>query len=260
MIGYIVKSIFVTDKAQKKLYASFIVKQSRVSDKLHSFYHNLRDYTSSFNNINYITIDNVKEKSINLCGYIAEFYKQLFRGYIDDYDISVCIKIIKSPSFDEDYMDWEMETFARSINTQQGRKNIDFQPVKISENTDFQVIISPDYKDELFSFTDMRTIKEDFPKTYNNLQYKNSRGDDFINLYRSTIVVPIKINGKFVRRDLRNKMKKPDEKNLILGFLCIDSMKTFTTQEEIDIFSLGIEYAKSLGDSLYLFFEKLLTS
>ena len=254
MIGYIVRSIFVTDKAQKKLHDSFMAKQSRVADKLHSFFHNLRDYISSYDTDS-TTVDNMKEKSINICNYIAEFYKYLFKGYLGDYDISVCIKTINNLLQKNNFTEWEIETFARSTSTSQERHKIDSNPVKVSENSDFEIIISPKYNDDFFAFADMRTIEKDFLETYKK-EYINPRGNNFINFYKSTIVVPIRIDEKYIRQDIKKTLKIPKKRNLILGFLCIDSLKTFNTQDEIDIFSLGIEYAKSFGDSLYLFFEK----
>lgn len=258
IVTYIIFTIFSTDKAKKKIYASFLIKHQNSAEKLHSFYHNLRNYTSSIYSKENIVANDIKEINVNICNYIAEFYRQLFKDYLNNSDVFVCLKTIKPKTiFDSDYMNWEMETIARNISSSESRKKADNKPVKISENTDFQVIISDKYDDELFAFADMRTIQEDFPKAYNNLQYNNSR-KDFLQYYKSTIVVPIKIDGSYISKDLKNMIDKPNEKNFILGFLCIDSLKTFTTQEELDIFVIGTEYAKAIGDSLYLFFEKVL--
>lgn len=260
VILYIIRTIFNTSKAREEFELDYINRNTKLADAMHNYYHNLRDYTSSVYATQQLTIHDIKETCKNICGYIAEIYNSLFKGYLDDFTISVCIKLIKPESmFDENYMDWEMETIARNPATVQQRLKKDFELVKISDNSDFQIIISEKYKDDLFSFADMRKIEKDFLETYKT-EYKNSRGKDFINFYRSTIVVPIKIDGAHISKELISHTNKREKKNIILGFLCIDSMKVFESSYEKALFSLGVNYAKSIGDSLYLFFEKVLIS
>ena len=43
-----------------------------------------------------------------------------------------------------------------------------------------------------------------------------------------------------------------------MGFLCIDSMKVFESEEEQKVFQCAIEAAKAIGDSLYIYIEKIL--
>lgn len=256
--SYIVRKIFDVNTARQELEQSNFNSNGRIADAMHNYYHNLRDYTSSVYSTEELTIKDVKESCKNICGYIAEIYKSIFGSILGDNNISVCIKLIKTESmFDEDYMTWEMETIARNTATVQGRLKDDDKTVKIADNTDFQIIISDEYNDDLFSFADMRNIKDDFLQTY-KLEYKNSRGNDFIKYYRSTIVVPVKIDCTHISKKFATRLKKKDEKSFILGFLCIDSMKVFETLYEKNLFSLGVSYSKSIADSLYLFFEKVL--
>ncbi len=255
---YVIVKIFSTDKALDRIYSSYRSKQYTSADKWHSFNHNLRNYTSSVYSNNNIRKNDINEMSVNICNYIAEFYRQFFKDCLSCNDICVCLKTIKPKTlFDTDYMNWEMETIARSVTSSEVRKKIDSNSIKISQNTDFQIIISDEYEDELFAFADMTQIREDFPRVYNGLEYCNSR-KDFLEHYKSTIVVPIKIDGKYISKALRNKTQNPNEKNLILGFLCIDSQKVYIKPDELELFKIGVEYAKSFGDSLYLFFEKVL--
>lgn len=255
---YVVKSLLDTNKAKQEFDRDYSQKHHKVALRLHGYFHNLRDYSSSIYSVKTLTLEDVVDKCRNICDYIAEFYRALLGNCLGDDAVSVCIKLIKTESiFDEFYTNWEMETIARSTTTIQQRNNIDKNPVKISENSDFQIIISRKYQDELFSFSDMRNIDEDFLLTY-QIPYRNSRGEDFIKYYRSTIVVPIKIDGKHASQEVKIRIKNVSEKSLILGFLCIDSMKVFETEHEKKMFSLSVEYAKTLGDSLYLFFEKIL--
>ena len=255
VVSYIVKSLFDVNVARQELEQSDFNSNVRIADAMHNYYHNLRDYTSSVYSTEKLTIKDVKESCKNICGYISEIYKSIFGSILGDNNISVCIKLIKTESmFDENYMNWEMETIARNTATVQGRLRDDDKTVKIADNTDFQIIISDEYNDDLFSFADMTNIKDDFLQTY-RIEYKNSRGNDFIKYYRSTIVVPVKIDCTHISKKFAAQLKKKDEKSFILGFLCIDSMKVFKTLYEKNRFSLGVSYSKSIADSLYLFFE-----
>lgn len=260
VIFYIIKSIFNTNHAKLKLEENFFNKHDSLAAKLHTYYHNLRNDISSIETYKISSYTDVEDKCRNICNYLSEFYTNLFSDYLDGNSISICIKLVRPDTiFDENYNNWTMETIARSASTTQGRNNIDRNTVKISENTDFQIILSQTYPDELFCFADMTNIQNDFLHTY-KIPYLNSRGDHFLDYYRSTIVVPIKIDGRYISSNLKNRVSNSEKRDLVLGFLCIDSMKTFTTSQEKRVFSLGIEYAKSFGDSLYSLFEKVLIS
>lgn len=257
---YILKSVFDINRAKKELDEDYYNRNNHLSTVMHKYYHNLRNSISSMNQSEILSYNDIKEKCQNICDFLTEFYNTLFRNILEDNNICVCIKLIKTDSiFDENFNNWEMETIARSASTVQSRAKIDRKPVMVSSNSDFIVILSNEYKDELFSFSDMRNIQEDFFHTY-NCAYQNSRGEDFLKYYRSTIVVPIKIDGRYASNKFKNYNKDIDDKDLVLGFLCIDSMKVFETETEKNLFSIGIEYTKSFGDSLYLFFEKILIS
>lgn len=259
---YVVKSIISTSKAKIVLDKDYFFKNRKLSNVMHKYYHNLRNCISSLDTSKILSYNDVVSYCQNICNYLSDFYKALFNNILGDNTISVCIKLIKTESvFDENFNNWKMETIARSISTDQKRSKVDKDPVIISKNSDFKVILSDDYDDELFSFSDMRNIKEDFLKTY-KIPYENSRGDNFLDFYRSTIVVPIKIDGRYASKKFKlyNNNNNIEDKDLVLGFLCIDSMKIFETEIEKNLFSIGVEYTKSLGDSLYLLFEKILIS
>lgn len=256
---YVVRSIFNTSYAKMQLEREYSRKNKNIAVRLHKYYHNLIKITTSVSTLNILKYEDVVDKYQNLCDYLAEFYKTLFSEYLGDNTVSVCIKLVQTEMiFDEAYMNWAMETIARSASTIQKRSNIDDKPVKISENTDFQVILSDAYKDELFAICDMRNIKEDFLHTY-GIKYENSRGEDFLDYYQSTIVLPIKTDGKYIAKELMSG-EVQGKRSFVLGFLCIDSMKAFETEEEKNIFSVGIEYTKSFADTLYPLFEKILIS
>lgn len=256
-IGYAVKSIFDTSRAKRSIEESNFRKNINLAGLMHKYIHNVRTFTSQ---MYYINRNSVSDKAHIICDLIVEYYELLLSDYINDERVAVCIKTINSELLlDTDQLKWEMETLARSTSTKQDRCNFDGKSVKISENNDFKIIISPDYPDELFASPDMSNIEADFMSEY-GIPYSNSRRD-FHRYYASTIVVPIKMNGKnfTYTTHLTDKFGKMGGDNLILGFLCIDSTKAFTTDDEIEAFKCGIEYAKSFADSLYLFFEKVLT-
>ena len=257
---YIIKNIINISKAKMELDKDYFIKNSKLSSAMHKYYHNLRNCISSLDTSKILSYKDVVLHCQSICNYLSDFYKALFNNILEDYTISVCIKIIKTESvFDENFNDWTMETIARSTSTDQKRSRVDKNPIRISENSDFKIILSSNYKDELFSFSDMRNIKEDFLQTY-KIPYANSRGNDFLDFYRSTIVVPIKIDGGYASKKFKLYNNNIENKDVVLGFLCIDSMKIFETETEKNLFSIGVEYAKSLGDSLYLLFEKILIS
>lgn len=254
---YVARRIFNTAKAKELLENDYYNKNKMLAKVMHSFHHNLRNYISTLDEKAIMSERDLEERCKGLCDYIAEIYKTLFKAYLDDNNISVCFKVVK-PEFigDENYNNWKMQTLARSASTDQYRSGIDKQLVRIADNSDFKVILSKKYQDELFSFANMENIENDFLQTYKTV-YKNSR-PDFLKYYMSTIVVPIKIDGKHASTRLNNYITNLKNKDLILGFLCIDSMKTFDTVAEKNIFKIGVEFAKSMGDSLYLLFEKIL--
>lgn len=259
LVFYIVKSIFKTSYAKSELEKDHYLRNINLAKEIHKYFHNLRNYIESINVEKIISYSDVEEQGKTICNFVEKFYNTLFSGFLDKHNICVCIKLVKTNTlFNEDYNSWSMETLARSTSTPQDRFNIDKKLVKIEENSDFQIILSEKYPDDLFSFSDMSNIREDFLKIYET-PYKNSRGENFLDYYRSTIVVPIKIDGKFAP-NIINKYENIDNKDLILGFLCIDSMKEFKTSAEKNIFSVGVEYGKSFADSLYILFGKILQS
>lgn len=251
-ITYIVKKYFDFEKINLK-------KNMKVASKLHNYNHELRNYSSSAYFDGQCNIGEwIITTSKLLCSIIAELFNEILKKYLGENDVSVCLKLIKPQNvFDSNFQEWEMDTIARSANTLQDRNSIDSRSVKISENTDFQVIISDKYKDRFISFPDMTNIYDDFRAIY-NLEYKNSRGQEFSDFYKSTIIVPVSIEGKSAAHEIQDKMQNSKEQNFIVAFLCIDSMKIFATEKEKDAFKNATEYAKSIGDSLYIFFEKVL--
>lgn len=255
---FIIIPIFSTRRAQKRIVKKYFTKGKVIGESLHRFHHKLRDYISMASEEK--DNDNRTWNRLGelLCNSIYDIYENIFSDYlIDDQKISVCIKTIKANSIlDTDYMKWKMETFARSPATGPERTTNDETEILVSRNSDFQVIISDKYRNNYIAFADMTNIKKTFLNEY-KIEYDNSR-EDFYNYYQSCIIMPIEIDGSNASEEIKEILPNIKKRKLLLGFLCIDSMKVFNNDEEIEAFEMGTSIAKALADSLYPFFEQIL--
>ena len=252
---YILKRVFITDKAKEKLEIEYLNTSYRVAKKTHGHFHRFRDIIESTGSYNSVSKDYVKQVAVSICDSLAFFYSTLLEKYLDKYSVSVCIKLIDPNTMSEEDTDkWLLETLARSVSTEQSRNNMDKNKVLVSDNSDFGIILSDKYDCPYFACPNLEDIHEIFRKNY-NLEYRNSRVN-FIKHYRSTIVMPIKIDAKNLSSE-QNKISSTTNQSLYFGFLCIDSYKTFTTKNEKKAFDAAVEYAKGFADSLVLYLEKV---
>lgn len=215
-------------------------------EELHKYFHDFRDYLCSalFKSGNGEFIEPVMK---NICGGIEAIFKTIWKNE----KISVCIKkIVVEDNMNCDFHTWRVETIARSFSTKQSRNKNNKRPVLITENSDFLVIVSPDYEDTVFSCMDMTKVKQQFLNIY-KIEYRNST-PDFLKYYKSTIVVPIRIQVDKMNPEFIKPWMKSIDYHLI-GFLCIDTEGIFSGSETQ--FDTGIEVAKALADSLYKLFE-----
>lgn len=248
--------VFRINRAENRIRIEVYKSEIKLGNKIHKFYHKLRDYSTNSNMNNYSNINELKKSCDILCASISEIMEQVFKRVLEDNTISTCVKIVNSDSLlDSSYENWMIETFGRSPSTNPERTSHDNEKVSLKDNTDFLAIVMN--KDKFMCFYDMSDIYETFRNNY-DLEYRNSRGKDFIKYYKSCIIVPIEIDGNQVSDEIKNSIPGIKNKKLILGFLCIDSMKVFNTEEELSHFKIAIEMAKALGDSLYIFLEKVL--
>ncbi len=187
----------------------------------------------------------------NLCNEIKQIYNSLWGK---NNSVSVCIKqIITNQSIDKDWRNWEVETIARSAGTDSNRsKNDENKRLLIADNSDFFIILSPDkkYGDiSLFASQNLTTIEQDFLNYY-DMKYLNST-KNFIDFYKSTIVVPIRTSKRYLNSKLQKYIVGDDAYHLV-GFLCIDTKEILSDDKK---FEAGIELAKALADSMYKLFE-----
>lgn len=186
------------------------------------------------------------------CKNISNEIEKVFSTLWDDSEVSVCFKKIVVNDINDDVINWETQTIARSTNTKRERKLCDSINHRIFDNKDFYVIASSKFPDYVFSSPNLENIKKDFPSQF-GIEYENST-TDYIKHYRSTIVVPIRIVFDKAHKVIRNLHHSKKPSHNIIGFLCIDSMKTF--DNDLDIFKAGTELAVAFGDALYDLFEK----
>lgn len=164
--------------------------------------------------------------------------------------VHACIKILtgtENKIFD--YADIEVTTFARSSNSGSTRSDRDAKTdIKhlIKQNTDFDQIVG-DNRSNLQSYMWI----PDIPKLAKELsesgsEYKNTN-TDWMKHYRSTIIVPIRMELKKVCAQNEGHTYH------IIGFLCVDSMSTKAFLKKQVAF-----YVKLLGgyaDHIYMVFN-----
>ena len=139
-----------------------------IASKIHDHYHDLRNYIVSTEPNANESQRQVKLVSQSICNSLVEFYRSLFLNYLSGYDVCVCIKLLNTEDLSEDnYLQWRLETLERSSSTKRARRRNDNKEVKVSENSDFQIILSDKFENTLYSCPDMRKIKTEFVNSFN---------------------------------------------------------------------------------------------
>lgn len=241
-----IKSYFLSKQEWESLVKERIMN---VLIRCHEYFHYIRNQVCG------PTSDKIQDTHfINICTTISDKIKEIYIELWNTKELSVCIKrICTTTNMDDNFQNWEIETIARSSGTNPDRSRKDFSKrVSIGENSDFYVIVSSKYEDiSHFASQDLTTIESDFLEQY-KMEYKNSTSN-FLQYYKSTIVVPIRISETYINPGLRTKLNSSNENTFhIVGFLCIDTKDVY---KDTDRFIEGIELAKSLSDSIYKIFE-----
>lgn len=256
LIFFIIYLIILTVFVIKRYYDIMVFKRNilerfeksskQSSKELHKFYHNLRYYIAEVNNDKNITHKNFIKIVENLCNYLEAFY----RNYLGD-KVCICMKMIKTETMmNSDVMSWEVLTLGRGSTCDQSRRSSDDIPVKISENTDYQLVLSESSDNKnWFASPNLQKVVEEYRSR--GEEFHNSR-KLFLDSYKSTIVVPIRIKTDYVSKILTSDSSHTYH---VIGFLCIDSMDTYDDIEQESNFLTSLEQAKAFGDSLYSLFE-----
>lgn len=133
-------------------------------------------------------------------------------------EINACIKLIQPSEIEITLDNARICTFVRSTKGGLMRSAYDVEhpkPVLVKDNTDFLQIFTKKasyfYEGNLIKYSEkLAEVREHYLNTHT----------DWKDCYRGTIVVPIRIQHKFLH------FTKQDEDYQIIGFLCVDSMST----------------------------------
>lgn len=225
-----------------------------LSEAYYKFLHDVRNRISYFR-----VLEEKEDLSVRL---LTEVMKQdceaALNGLCSMYkvlsgrEVSACIKLVNydRSNNNERYV----VTFARSSNSSNDRKVNDEIRTKdvITKNTDFDIIINQNkayfYQQDLLKYKkELNKVGKEYDNTTLNWE----------NLYRSTVVAPIRISK--TRASIDNKEKQVDAQEsgiayYILGFLCVDSMYTdvFVKSEE----KYYCHIIKSYAAIFYTFFKR----
>lgn len=246
-------------KAKRNLSRKTVAVNKKTYKNIHDFYHNLRNYLNAIQQDDNFSSRHFSDKAALLCNHI----EKVFTTALDVKEpVSVCIKRIKTSSIlNDNVSEWELCTFARSTSTQRERYEYDRndrEPDKITNNSDFEMIVSNDRQFKSFNcfYTgDLETYAAEYEEKY-GVEFKNSH---FNPPYKSTIIVPIRIDTEYMSAALKGKIGKGRYYHIV-GFLCIDSEEKFLKEDEIryESFKNCVELAFSMGDALYTFLEDYL--
>ncbi len=161
-------------------------------------------------------------------------------------EINACIQLILPAQAEITIDNAQIQTFVRSTKGSPTRSAYDAEnpePVLIKENTDFLQILTKKtsvfYEGNLIDYEkQLGQIHEHYLNTH--LDWKDS--------YRGTIVVPIRIQHKFLH------FTKQDKDYQIVGFLCVDSMSTeaFLTRQKRE----NTDYLQAYASLSYILLNK----
>ncbi len=241
IIVFIVSSIIVKEK------------ESEESKLFHRFFHKLRDERFSITQItqNDLTQYNglVKTFSEEFCTIISDYLKAKYGK-----DFRVCIKMIDIGSSSTTTSVNEMTVYTLA------RRNDDLhhdQPndghVRVSEDTSYSRILASGDKGGLKYFACRNLIMYTFFCLIKGNHYLPPL-KSFIKRYKSTVVVPIRIDSK----NLSDNHKYGTRKFIgfqVFGFLCLDYKHIMSKKLTTD---LSLEL-RAFADALYLFFDEVLT-
>lgn len=252
---YLVYRVFAVKRAKANIQKINLVINKEIGEKLHRFFHDLRDCNSFLDKNKDVEIEMFRDKAKNLCNQVETIFNRLLNA-----KTSVCIKLLKTDTLlNKKLEEWEIQTFVRSSSTADERYQHDRKTDKIIENTDFEIILRNVGK---FKQRDC-FCSENLEKTI--AEFDRDSGEKFRNShegykYNSAIVVPIRIKVSNMHQDLKRLCRDDDYFHVVV-FLCIDSEETFDDEKnnyKYSQFMSSIKYACAISDSLYHFFESYL--
>lgn len=226
-----------------------------------TYYNNTQSIVSKSSNIIRTVIDNslnaknndiTNEHFHSVCENICKSIKMLLLE-ICNIEFSVCLKqICVDELLTYKYLDASTQTIARCGNKTEEREKNDFTKQPIAANTSFINILNSN--DRCWASHNLNETARVMKK--GGSEYKNP-DKDYKKYYSSTIVVPIRINAKYLSNTILEYSSAEKPKGFhYIAFLCIDSPETFSPNDKN--FNLASVVLASCGDALYPLFENKL--
>lgn len=197
--------------------------------------------------------DNVELLTEKMCSFLqttVDSVCDVLQKYTGK-DISGCVKLIESEDPNNIAITYEnaiVRTVCRSDSSKAARKeNLYNRPQKIIDNTDFYSILcdTSNSNKGYFYQRDLVEYDKQLKAVNNGMGYRNTTLN-WENYYRSTVVVPVKIDGS----KLFFSPNQTTQGYHVIAFLCFDSMSTdvFTDTRESYIVNL----VSGAADAAYL--------
>lgn len=170
-------------------------------------------------------------------------------------DFNVCIKSIATDSLMDSNIDnWRTKTIAREGPRREERARNDRYTQLIRDNTSFLQILNNSC--DVWASNDLDNTKAVF----------DERGDKYLNpdkkykeYYKSTIVAPIRIHTEYVSQSILDLSSEYQERAYhYLGFLCVDSLHTFSKDDKC--FANLTAIVKLIANGLYPVLENKLVN
>lgn len=227
-------------------------RKKRASKSLHNFNHYLRNYIADIiedeKNSHKIFKNNCKD----LCDDVHKFIETEYKK-----DVGITIKLLKpwdKEPKENDVLNTELCSLCRCGNKDRERTENEIintdKPEKVSENTAFfSILLGKDESNGItkttFACSNLLMLDKIW-KINKKGEYRNPH-ENYIGVYRSTVVVPIRINklsGKFKDSECYKNYK-------IYGFLCIDCEETFSRAAKEEMVEFVCNFADGLAALFY---------
>lgn len=245
---FAIRYLFMVKKATKEIYDESVQTANSGVGKVRELLRTIIDETLYLRN-SVCTDEAFSNACKNICTIIREV---LFS--ICNIRFNVCLKRMCTDTLiDYNCFNASTKAIARCGTNYVERSANDFAEQKISDNTSFEFILNNESESGYAAPNLEKTVAKGLE---NGNQYKNP-DPMFLNYYKSTIVVPVRIKSKYISEE-RKKLASdinPNSYNYI-AFLCIDSSEIFESDDKI--FKLAFNTLVVCGDALYPLLENKL--
>ena len=237
------------------------LKQIRIGESLHDFYHQARNSVFIIRKYNeqhsFYDIDGyygaIKKECKELCKLINQFFQEKYNK-----NFAVCIKMIDILSSRNSKSTKEMSviTLCRDgyKHIKRGENDNSSNLIPVKGNTDYEIILS-NYKNnkKATTFTSNNLLMLKILGTFDHKKAYNNTTKDFLKRYKSTSVVPIRIEKNIIPPSATKHMNIVDSYQTV-AFLCVDYKKPISNALAKEI----TEYLKGFGDILYNVFHEVI--